>query len=365
MGSTSTTEPRNKLLGIEMLRFMSALAVLLWHYQHFYYVDYKPTNFTRESQPLYSLFSFLYNNGHYGVQIFWCISGFIFFKIYYETISQKNISAREFIILRFSRLYPLHICTLILVLILQNLYKHLNGYYFVYANNSPSDFLLQIFLASNWGIKDGFSFNGPIWSVSTEILVYIAYFTILRYITKSTLVNIAFIAIYLIAKYLKASSLVFDCLAYFYIGGLAAIWQPKIQSSKYRKHIELLIISILLITPAVTMAAGLHKSRYFPPAFLLFYTPLLIIMLAKDFNTSKKIQEFCQAAGNITYASYLIHFPLQLAIATAITAFNLQTLRPHNPVFLLAYLLTTITLSRIVYKKFEMPSQNFLRRKLI
>lgn len=67
-----------KLLGLEVLRFISALAVLVWHYQHFYCVGDRLADFKREEQPLYFLLRPFYEHGYNGVQIFWCISGFIF-----------------------------------------------------------------------------------------------------------------------------------------------------------------------------------------------------------------------------------------------------------------------------------------------
>jgi len=37
----------NKLLGLEVLRFVAAFAVLIWHYQHFAYFADKPVDFVR------------------------------------------------------------------------------------------------------------------------------------------------------------------------------------------------------------------------------------------------------------------------------------------------------------------------------
>ena len=69
----------NKLLGLELIRFISAFAILIWHYQHFSFVADKPENFNREQQPYYYILILFYNYGGAGVQIFWSLSGFIFF----------------------------------------------------------------------------------------------------------------------------------------------------------------------------------------------------------------------------------------------------------------------------------------------
>jgi peptidoglycan/LPS O-acetylase OafA/YrhL len=74
-----TCLPTNRLLGLELLRFVAALAVMVWHYQHFAYVADRPVDLLKSELPFYGLLQPFYLAGNYGVWIFWCISGFIFF----------------------------------------------------------------------------------------------------------------------------------------------------------------------------------------------------------------------------------------------------------------------------------------------
>ena len=37
-------------------------------------------------------------------------------------------------------------------------------------------FILNFFLVSGWGFEKGPSFNGPVWSVSVEIIIYFFFF---------------------------------------------------------------------------------------------------------------------------------------------------------------------------------------------
>jgi peptidoglycan/LPS O-acetylase OafA/YrhL len=168
--------PPNKLLGLELLRFVAAFAVLIWHYRHFAYVADKPVDLVRDRLPLYGLLRPFYEAGQYGVWVFWCVSGFIFFWKYRDAIFDRSVSGWTFFVFRLSRLYPLHIVTLIIVAILQSVYFRLNGYFFVYQNNDVHHFLLQIVMASGWGLEQGDSFDGPIWSISVEVLVYVVFF---------------------------------------------------------------------------------------------------------------------------------------------------------------------------------------------
>ena len=165
-----------RLHWLEFVRFLSALAVLFWHYQHFFYSDIgRPDGFDPEVMPLYSIFSWLYDYGYWGVQVFWCLSGYVFYWKYAADISGRGIGFSRFFIYRFSRLYPLHFLTLIFVGIGQLFFFKETGHYFVYGNNDFEMLLKHLFLAGSW-FGDADSFNGPIWSVSVELLVYFVFF---------------------------------------------------------------------------------------------------------------------------------------------------------------------------------------------
>lgn len=176
-GPSTTPRSHREFLGVEVLRFQAALCVLIWHYQHFYYVGKKPTGFVRTEQPLYGLLRVIYERGAIGVQLFWCLSGFIFFWNYREPIRNLAVGGARFFMLRFSRLYPLHLATLLLVAALQAGYaaQH-DGRTFVYGNNDVPHFLLQLAFAGAWPDASNYSFNGPTWSVSLEVLVYCGFF---------------------------------------------------------------------------------------------------------------------------------------------------------------------------------------------
>ena len=147
------------IYGIEILRFISALAILIYHYQHFYL--FEDQEFVIENQPFYIFLKFFYFYGFQGVNFFWCISGFIFFWKYSEII--KVMNSFQFFKIRFARLYPLHLLTLIFVIILQYFYFLETDKVFLDLKNDLYHFFLQIFMASYWGFEVGHSFNSLIW----------------------------------------------------------------------------------------------------------------------------------------------------------------------------------------------------------
>lgn len=372
----------NKLLGLEIIRFISAFAVLLWHYQHFSYIADKPTNFVRDNQPLYAWLKICYRYGFYGIQVFWCISGFIFFWKYRESISSKSVSGKQFFILRFSRLYPLHFTTLLLVAFLQVAYINMNNYYFVYQNNTFSQFILQLFMASNWGLGkvihfllhiftsstrvygEEFSFNGPIWTISVEVLIYFIFYTLLRFVSKSCVINILIVVMWPIAKLLKFDHPIVECLYYFYMGGLSAIVRQSISNRLLKMSLTLLAWCFIVLLPIFAWRVNLYGFKYLSDLFVMAFTPALMFCASHNFRLKPTMQKVIEAAGNMTYSSYLIHFPIQLAIATMFSIEKIPIPFYNRALFSL-FLSTTLLAAYLIYRYFEAPAQHAIRLRML
>jgi peptidoglycan/LPS O-acetylase OafA/YrhL len=101
--------------GIDLLRGLAAITILIWHYHHFFLLDHADIGGSaiadRSIQPLYRLLFPIYDNGFWAVSGFWVISGFVFSHVY----AGKVTAAGEFAGARFARLYPLHFITLITI----------------------------------------------------------------------------------------------------------------------------------------------------------------------------------------------------------------------------------------------------------
>lgn len=167
-----TTDSRFHLL--DAIRGFAALAIVFWHWQHFYPAD--RANFVRAAQPFYEIFYPLYEAGWMAVELFFALSGFIFFWLYHESISGGRMAAGRFAFLRFSRLYPLHFLTLLFMAGGQ-IYRHSIGLpSFVYDSNGAWYFLANLLFVQAWPVGSEESFNGPTWSVSIEVLLYAFFF---------------------------------------------------------------------------------------------------------------------------------------------------------------------------------------------
>jgi peptidoglycan/LPS O-acetylase OafA/YrhL len=352
------TPPTNKLLGLEVLRFLTALTILVFHYRHFAFIADKPIDLANDRLPLYGLLHFFYDSEPYGVWFFWCISGFIFFWKYRDTVDERSMDGWTFFVLRLSRLYPLHLMILLLVAMLQPIYFNLNGCFFVYQENDLRHFLLQIFMASNWGFQNGHSFDGPSWSISIEVLVYVCFFFMLL-VTRSWLLNLA-----VIAACFSGSGQIAVCFAFFYVGGLAAIARRAIASTRFRPAAEGgAWLTVAILTWSIW---SFSREQLGPIAFplLLADTPILLFCLARDITMPASIQKLVEAAGNITYSSYLLQFPIQLMIVLGF-AIARTPIPFYDETFFWSFTATTLLASHLAYRYFELPAQNFIRDLLL
>jgi peptidoglycan/LPS O-acetylase OafA/YrhL len=109
------------------------------------------------------------------VDLFFVLSGFIMLHVYGSRFSQglakKNI--RHFFVARFARTYPLHIFTLLLLVVIV---RYLTNW----GNppiplEQPRDILPNVFLLQSFGVCHIYNWNIPSWSISAEWGAYILF----------------------------------------------------------------------------------------------------------------------------------------------------------------------------------------------
>ena len=361
-GIDAVRDSTAKLIGLEGLRFTAALAVVVWHYHHFYYVGTGVSGYSAENQPFHGVLALFYAYGEYGVHLFWCLSGFIFAWKYTDAIGSGRMPFRRFAALRFSRLYPLHFVTLLAAAALQVAYFGNHGTFFVFPANDVQHFLLGLGFASYWGLQDGMSFNGPSWSVSAEILVYLFFFAQCRVIGGrfSLLAGpIVFLAATVSIPLVSPGFAVPAALAYFYLGVLTS--QSYTLIAARNGTLRAALNGAVLLAAAVALAQ-LWAGRL---NFLLF--PALILLFQLFIPDRHAALNRCLAGlGDLTYASYMLHFPLQLAAILLIERMGLDKTELFGARgFFLLYIVSVFALARIVFLRLERPAQTMLRRWLL
>lgn len=341
-----------KYFGIEILRFLTSLAVLFYHYRHFF----NPFNSESELKytvaqtdlPFKNLLDIFYENGILGVQVFYTISGFVFTYIYYYFY--QTTSYKTFFLNRFARLYPLHFATLILVTLLQIISNSSLGNFQIYQFNDLYHFILHLFFISSWGFEQGHSFNGPIWSVSVEILIYIIFFLSLLLIKKYKIYLIIIFSLLLLSidKLINYESLFLECARLFFSGSLVYF---IVQNQNIKKY--LLILSILLIFLSFL---GNFKIYLFCPSVLLLFIQL------DNYLNYEKIKNLFYKLGNLTYAIYLLHVPMQLLIILAFGYFSIPDTIFTNELFFISFILILLLISNICFIRYEKPLNKKIRK---
>lgn len=348
---------------LDFSRGIAALAVVLWHWQHFWFgCSYrKLEGFERSKQPLYSIFSIFYEKGDLAVPFFFVLSGFVFFWLYGKSIAVRSCTVRQFAVTRLARLYPLHLATLLIVAALQSLYFAYAQHYFVYPLNNLKYFGLHLLFASHWGLESGHSFNAPIWSVSIEIGLY-ALFFIVAFIRRATWpYAILIVAAAIILQFIGFDSLWLPAIEAFFIGGLLYYFIEWHCSRKLRV-VEYLVIGSLAFLCCYCLL--FDCSAMFGPSRLcqrLLY-PLMVATLVMVELRYENIGTKVAWVGDITYSVYLIHFPLQIVFILVSDALGFNRDIFYSHYVLLPFFGILIPLSLLTFYFFERPAQHALRR---
>ncbi|MGH8601335.1 MAG: acyltransferase family protein [Gammaproteobacteria bacterium] len=364
---------------LDFARGLAALAVVLWHWQHFFFNGAVPGTFDRQEQPFYSVLFLFYEKGWFAVDFFFVLSGFVFFWLYARPIQQRRVGPRDFFFLRLSRLYPLHLATLLLVAGLQWLNIRNHGTYFVYPLNDAYHFVLNLFFASAWGFQKGFSFNAPIWSVSVEVLLYAVFFCTVRLLTiRATHALLLAMAGLFLHGY---SELIGRGLFAFYMGALVHFAYQKLLAEglvhRCAKPLLLACLSAWLLTllefqlgslqavlgkfcTASCVGAGLERLKALWVTGILL--PSTILALAVSETLGEGGWKRTAWLGEISYASYLLHFPLQLIFFAAFAETQPGRGIFYSPVLWLGYFALLIAFSLLAHRCFERPLQGWVRQ---
>jgi peptidoglycan/LPS O-acetylase OafA/YrhL len=91
------------LSGLHLLRFLLALSILIAHFPHFFF-PYADAQLDRRVLPFQPYLDLIYSYGGFAVEIFWMISGVIFYVFYMREISDRRISFPVFLGYRLSKL---------------------------------------------------------------------------------------------------------------------------------------------------------------------------------------------------------------------------------------------------------------------
>jgi len=341
--------------------------VLFWHYQHFFV---PPVSFEfhvrRSISPFYHQLAWIYDYGHVAVEYFWAVSGFVFTHVYLADMGARG----RFWLARLARLWPLHLLTLMVVAVLQGIYTHTNGTAFIYHHQDLKHFLLNLGMAHYWGFQDNQSYNGPSWSLSTEILAYAAFWVLLPALRRMPLALAAPVALAMFALVFDnilppdappqalAAKLVpvVSCIGYFFAG--AAVYGAVLKGWLNAWRLVVLAPMLALIGYWLSgMKVHGHDAAILSGTFAVLFATLAI-----DLTDRNDALRLGRQLGDASYGIYLWHFPLQLALVLLVDATLGTRMVFREPVFLLIFVGASVLAGFASHRWIERPAQRMVLR---
>lgn len=151
-----------ELLHLDLMRFIASAGIVFHHSHEFFVPIYKSPFLVREQRAGLALF----------VDLFFVISGFVIAYIYNNRVN-STIEYFTFLQRRVARLVPLHWLTLLASIALWSIFVLLH-----YSTETPSfqpECIAETALLLHSFIPCGMSFNSLSWSISAEMVMYVAF----------------------------------------------------------------------------------------------------------------------------------------------------------------------------------------------
>jgi hypothetical protein len=293
-----------RFLALDSWRGIAALCVALYHlnaYGHFYGVP-------------------IVRNSHLFVDFFFVLSGFIISYSYSDKLTRLS-AAVPFMIRRFGRVWPLH-AVMLVAFVFFPLLEWLGCYVTSLCRTewpfSPDqDPLTTIFtnllLIHSLGLHNGFNWNWPSWSISTEFWTY-ALFALVATTLRATLVPVALfvaVACTLIIMLLAPRHMdstydfgYFRCVLGFFIGFLTFRLHTFRQLALGRLGTSIEVATVVLVFGFLSLAGTSNATIAAPLIFAL-----CVYVFAHE---GGRISAFlrttpCLRLGQWSYSIYMVH----------------------------------------------------------
>jgi peptidoglycan/LPS O-acetylase OafA/YrhL len=359
-----------RIEGIDGLKGLAALSIA-WIYHYIHFESYSPNGlpFQEVLQPVYT----------YGltlVDLFFVLSGFIFSAIYFERVRNKSVNILDYSWKRISRLYPLHLITLLTVTVLLLLRWVLRYDSFMFDNNDVYHFVLNLFLLQYGSFEFGFSFNGPSWAIAVEVFAYLVFFFVSLFSKNKLHYYLGAFCLIGVGLFFAQSGFALPFLNWnigrvlvgFFAGSLTEGVYSYIKS---QSKIVTIIISCCAVFTLVLLSLGMsinligflgHQWIYI---MAMVYYPLLLlsVLLINPLRWLLTTPLFT-FLGHISYSIYLWHYPIQMGIVTMNQYLDLGIDFATTKTFV-SYGAVIILVSSTSYIVFEKPASNLLRNNYI
>lgn len=322
-----------------------------------------------------------YLGGHGGeyVHLFFMLSGVVFYYNYRKKIEKKQIDLQEFVLLRFSRLYPscwLNIIVQACIMFYWQVTYGGNPYNRFYRGSIYEFVLSALFINTTSTTMLSPAFNPVLWTVSYEIILYFIFFFVASISGRKNgiLLYIFPILLGLVSANGRAGAVGdminatgFICsygqvLIDFFTGCLLSEFYMFIRDKQSAKAVGYSALPFVVLIPVLDNfypeilgdTLGVFQFVWYPAIIL----SILCISRLFQFLSLKPFQWL----GKLSFSIYIWHLPIMDIIELLLLRMGLPEYVSSKRVFAI-WFISTLILSWISYTFFERPFQKRIRNK--
>ena len=342
---------KNRYIFLDGIRGIAAILVLTRHTE-----NYWQFNFFRS---------------HLAVDLFFILSGFVIGYAYDSKIRSGVISFQKFALIRFIRLYPMFILSVVFSTLVFFALIMKNGVSI--SKNIPellATITFTIFLIpSNFiGTHHLFPINGVYWSLFFELIANFIYVVIRPYLNNLVLICIllTFGTILTFSSYRNGSLDIGFAwgLNSFIVGFSRAIFGVFLGLFTYRFRAKLNSVnptmpwlSVVLITLILTLPKLGNLDWLIDILAVTIIFPITVLVCSK--KNESKFEKILLILGSASYPLYVLHGPLASIIGFPVKS-TVINYAPFSGIFLVIIL---VPLCLLIEKYYDIPLRNWLSKK--
>lgn len=362
------------LSSLTALRGVAALLVAVFHF------EMAAARFVPAGQSMF------FEKCYIMVDLFFIMSGFIMLHVYSKDFQERiqGESLKKFMVARFARVYPLHLFSLLLLVVIVRWLTDWGNPPILLEQ--PSDILPNILLLHSFGVTKIYSWNIPSWSISAEFAAYLLFPFIALFINKKRAISIILLILFVVAAYYAIMYVLprknpinpaipvphnlnttFD---YGYIRGIAGFITGLLVYLAYGLQSVKKAFSGDAVSFVILLAIGASLHFALNDGLTVFLFAMLVLSVAAN---KGMIAGFCntrvmQFLGDISYSIYLMQIFLQepfshgyLLPGTVGVGRGKQNIEFFSGLgYCLIYLILLVLISYMTYRWVERPARKFI-----
>jgi peptidoglycan/LPS O-acetylase OafA/YrhL len=308
-------------------------------------------------------------NSYLFVDFFFVLSGFVIAANYEQRLAE-GFSLWRFALLRFGRLYPLHLAVLAGCILL-HLAHAAGGVGGVSAFQAPfwsaDTVVANLLLLHSLHLYDFLTWNAPSWSISTEFYTYLLFAAAVALTTRRIAmllvpaVLVSALALCILVPHIDTTVEwgLIRCIFGFSVGVLA--WHVH-RTTPLRSGTGLELMSIILMIVFVWRAGAIKLSIAAPAVFAV-----VVLAFAAEAGAMSRLLRApaLRWLGERSYSIYMVHFLVWLVLVDCAKLFRLagiDLMQANGDLVSLVYFLLVLGVATVTYRWIEVPARACFRR---